>query len=313
MRKIILAVATFVATAIFSLTAYIFLQDITVAELQEKFFKTFQYDYVYEYMGEADGVNSYFCLDHDATITTVSGLSIKCNILMEKEGGNYSLFYHDSLLSNEIIVTRNIALMNKLKEGDTLFVNSPVSQEKMMLSVKKVIPECFSYYSSTLKYDNGLIVIGYKSIFVDNLELPSFSFIEGENRPVGDYSLVKIYSTKEMGNEILSSHSLKGIYLFLILLFEMALCFSGVAVFSLSLLKHYNVIGQSFKRSLIFILENGVAELLLAFLISLMIIIIICVVFFSYVSFSVILVFLLEIALTILFSLLYFHIIKKRV
>lgn len=176
--------------------------DAAKGNAQKSFLNSTHSDSIVLYDGgsfESETDNDFYYLNHDYSIRK-EDTKIRADILMVKPKVTYTIFNLAGLKSNEIIISKNLAVEYELSLGDRLSRTSFFNNDVFEYVIKEIIQPIFSISVNYMTSAGGLVIAGYDGVITTH-QNDSLAFIK-RNVAINNLQLNQLISIKHVINDV---------------------------------------------------------------------------------------------------------------
>lgn len=184
---------TLIMTSLFFIISLLFLKEISVYSKQTEAINQFDCKYISIYEGEAKIETEYKLLNSFYSIYD-GAKKVKVDILMQNK--DEMILNEVILKTNEIAVSENF-LEKGFKIGDTVFVTSPIIEDKIQFVIVDTISTCYGVSNEILDKNKCVVIFGYDENLL-NYSLPNIAFINDEDISASNVKLQKFIQVNDM-------------------------------------------------------------------------------------------------------------------
>jgi len=138
------------------------------------------YDYIFFTAHEYKSNNFYY-VGNTMDIITSNGNKLQVEIIMQSDKSTYDELsfrqYTNILLADEVAISKNLALKNRLKIGDSIAISYPAFLNEIKVTVIEIFDEAFGLMRPHSK--NNVVILGYNPLIAKNTSV-FVSFVSDE-------------------------------------------------------------------------------------------------------------------------------------
>lgn len=222
--------------------------DAAKCNAQKSFLKSTHSDSIVQYSGgsfESEIDNDFYYLNQNFSIRK-EDTKIKADILMVKPRENYTILNLVGLKSNEIVISKNLAVEYELSVGDLLFRTSFFNNDVFEYVIKEIIQPIFPISINYMTSAGGVAIAGYDGVITTHPN-DSLAFID-KNVSINNLQLNQLISIKRLIDDINSKMNRSFLATYISALFTCVLTNIAYIIDKLYILRSQIVLGTDKKR-----------------------------------------------------------------